>query len=100
MAIDPRQLRPSELVRLLNSTPLGEVIGERQLLRHRSRAGFRIGDDRHVDLFRYVAWLVALTPDFERRSSNLNFQYGNFGLSPPHDSSSRKINDSRLQSER
>ena len=58
MAIDPRQLRPTELVRLLNSTPLGEVIGERQLLRHRSRAGFRIGDDRHVDLFRYVAWLV------------------------------------------
>jgi len=58
--IDPRQLRPTELVRLLNSTPLGEVISERQLLRHRSRAGFRIGDDRHVDLFRYVAWLVAL----------------------------------------
>ena len=58
MPIDPRQLRPTELVRLLNSTPLGEVIGERQLLRHRSRAGFRIGDDRHVDLFRYVAWLV------------------------------------------
>ena len=60
MAINPRQLRPTELVRLLNSTPLGEVIGERQLLRHRSRAGFRIGDDRHVDLFRYVAWLVAV----------------------------------------
>ncbi len=60
MPIDPRQLRPTELVRLLNSTPLGEVIGERQLLRHRSRAGFRIGDDRHVDLFRYVAWLVAV----------------------------------------
>ncbi len=50
MPIDPRQLRPNELVRLLNSTPLGEVIGERQLLRHRSRAGFRIGDGRHVDL--------------------------------------------------
>ena len=60
MAIDPRQLRPTELVRLLNSTPLGEVMGERQLLRHRSRAGFRIGDDRHVDLFRYVAWLVQI----------------------------------------
>ena len=60
MPIDPRQLRPTELVRLLNSTPLGEVISERQLLRHRSRAGFRIGDARHVDLFRYVAWLVAV----------------------------------------
>ena len=57
-AIDSAQLRPSELCRLLNSTPLGEVINERQLHRHRTRAGFRIGDGRHVDLFRYVAWLV------------------------------------------
>jgi len=58
VAIDPRNLRPSELCRLLNSTPLGEVIGERQLYRHRTRAGFRVGDGKHVDLFRYVAWLV------------------------------------------
>ena len=59
MAIDPRQLGPTQLCRLLNSTPLGEVISERQLHRHRTRAGFRIGDGKHVDLFRYVAWLVA-----------------------------------------
>ena len=58
MATDPRRLRPSELCRLLNSTPLGEVISERQLYRHRSRAGLRIGDSGHVDLLRYVAWLV------------------------------------------
>jgi hypothetical protein len=58
VATDPRRLRPSELCRLLNSTPLGEVINERQLHRHRSRAGLRIGDARHVDLVRYVAWLV------------------------------------------
>ena len=58
MPIDPRKLKPTELVRLLNSTPLGEVISERQLHRHRSRAGFRIGDGRTVDLLRYVAWLV------------------------------------------
>ncbi|MBS0208850.1 MAG: phage terminase large subunit family protein, partial [Planctomycetes bacterium] len=58
MATDPRKLRPSELCRLLNSTPLGEVINERQLHRHRSRAGLRIGDARHVDLLRYTAWLV------------------------------------------
>ncbi|MEW6199786.1 MAG: terminase gpA endonuclease subunit [Planctomycetota bacterium] len=58
MPIDPRRLKPTELVRLLNSTPLGEVISERQLHRHRSRAGFRIGDGRTVDLLRYVAWLV------------------------------------------
>ena len=59
MATDPRRLRPSELCRLLNSTPLGEVISERQLYRHRTRAGLRIGDARHVDLLRYVAWLVS-----------------------------------------
>ncbi len=58
MSTDPRKLRPSELCRLLNSTPLGEVINERQLHRHRSRAGMRIGDGRHVDLLRYVAWLI------------------------------------------
>jgi len=58
VAIDPRQLRPSELVRLLNSTPLGAVIGEPQLRRHRMQAGFRIGDGKRMDLFRYVAWLV------------------------------------------
>jgi hypothetical protein len=55
---DPRRMRPSELCRLLNSTPLGEVINERQLFRHRTRAGVRIGDERHVDLLRYGAWLV------------------------------------------
>jgi hypothetical protein len=58
VATDPRKLRPSELCRLLNSTPLGEVINERQLHRHRTRAGMRIGDARFVDLLRYVAWLI------------------------------------------
>jgi hypothetical protein len=57
---DPRKLRPGELCRLLNSTPLGEVIKPSQLQRHRTRAGLRIGDGRHVDLARYVAWLVGL----------------------------------------
>ena len=60
MATDPRKLRPSELCRLVNSTPLGEVINERQLHRHRSRAGMRIGDGRHVDLLRYIAWLIQI----------------------------------------
>jgi hypothetical protein len=58
VATDPRRLRPSELCRLLNSTPLGEVLSERQLHRHRTRAGNRVGDGRHIDLLRYVAWLV------------------------------------------
>jgi len=58
VAIDPRNLKPADLSRLLNSTPLGTVIDERQLYRHRMRAGFRIGDGKSVDLFRYVAWLL------------------------------------------
>ena len=61
MAIDPRRLRPGEACRLLNSTPLGEVISERQLLRHRTRAGLRVasdGDPQRVDLLRYAAWLA------------------------------------------
>jgi hypothetical protein len=58
MVADPRKLRPSELCRLLNSTSLGAVISERKLKRHRERAGLRIGDSRHVDLLRYVAWLI------------------------------------------
>ena len=51
-------LRPVELTRLLNSSHLGPVIDERQLYRHRMRAGFRISDGRRVDLVRYVAWLI------------------------------------------
>ena len=58
MASDPRKLKPSELCRLLNSTPIGEVLSDRQLHRHRMRAGNRIGDGKHVDLLRYIVWLV------------------------------------------
>lgn len=60
MATDPRHLRPGELCRLLNSTPLGTVIDERRLRSHRTRAGLRIGDGKSVDLLGYVAWLVGL----------------------------------------
>lgn len=58
MAFDPRMLRPGELCRLLNSTPLGEVITVRQLRRHRTRAGLRVDDGRYVNLLRFVAWLI------------------------------------------
>lgn len=53
-----RALRPSEAVRLLNSTPMGEVVSERQLYRHRQRATHRLGDGRRIDLYRYTAWLI------------------------------------------
>ena len=52
------ELRPSQVCRLLNSTPLGQVISERQLYRHRKRANgaFETAHKR-IDLFRYAAWL-------------------------------------------
>ena len=72
MAIDVRNLKPADLARLLNSTPLGTVLGERQLYRHRTEAGFRLGDGRHVDLFRYAAWLVErrYAPPVPRREAD------------------------------
>ena len=74
MAIDPRKLKPSELCRLLNSTSLGEVINERQLYRHRTRAGFRIGDGRHIDLLRYVAWLVQVRHEPKPQASQGGYE--------------------------
>jgi hypothetical protein len=57
---DPRKLRPGQLCRLLNSTPLGEVIKQGRLQRHRTQAGLRISNGRHIDLIRYTAWLVQI----------------------------------------
>jgi hypothetical protein len=58
MAVDPRHLRPADAARLLNSTSLGAVLSERQLHRHRTRAGFRVGDGKTIDMVRYLAWLA------------------------------------------
>jgi hypothetical protein len=37
--IDPKRLRPGEVCRLVNSTPLGEVLTQAKLRVHRNRAG-------------------------------------------------------------
>ena len=61
MAIDPAKLRPIEVARLINSTPLGYVLGDRRAYRHRDRAGFRIAGDSSgskINLFKYAAWLA------------------------------------------
>ncbi|TWU19863.1 terminase gpA endonuclease subunit [Allorhodopirellula heiligendammensis] len=58
MQLDPAKLRPSECCRLLNSTPLGEVINERQLHRYRTRAGHRIGDGKSVHLLKFAGLLI------------------------------------------
>jgi hypothetical protein len=58
VAKDPRKLKPGELCRLLNSTPLGPVIDDRRLRIHRTRAGNRLGDGKTIDLLRYAGWLA------------------------------------------
>ena len=57
MKFDPRQLRVAEAVRLLNSTPVGEVVQPHVVYRHLNRAAYKIGDGRRIDLVRYAAWL-------------------------------------------
>ena len=56
--INPTQLRPSDLIRLVNSTALGEVLTEAVLRRQRMKAGFQIGDQRTINLLKYAAWLT------------------------------------------
>ena len=58
MAIDIRNLRPSELCQLMNSTPLGEVLPLHHLNRQRTAAGFRLGNGKRIDLLRYAGWLA------------------------------------------
>lgn len=57
---DPRNLKPGELIRTLNSTPLGHVLTEKLLRKHRERAGLKISDEagKRLDLLRYAAWLA------------------------------------------
>lgn len=57
MKIDPRQLRVAEAVRLLNSSPLGEVVQPHVVYRHLNSVPNRIGDGKRIDLLRYTAWL-------------------------------------------
>ena len=56
--MNPRKLRPAELLRVLNSSGQGAALTEQRLRRHRNQAGYSIGDNATVDLFRYAAWLT------------------------------------------
>jgi len=65
--IDPQSLRPSILMRLLNNAGFGVVLPEHRLRRHRNLAGFDIGTDKRINLFKYAAWL---THEFFREKSS------------------------------
>lgn len=55
---DPFRLKTSEMVRMLNSTPMGTVISERQLYRHRQRSGGRFFQAGRNCLIAYIGWLI------------------------------------------
>jgi hypothetical protein len=57
LRLDLQQLTVPETARVLNSTPLGEVVAPRVVYRHLNRAGLKIGDGRTIHLVRYAAWL-------------------------------------------
>jgi len=58
MAIDPARLTQSELLQLVNATPLGVVLTRSRLRRQMDAGAFRFGDGTHVHLVRYARWLV------------------------------------------
>lgn len=78
MMVDPRQLRVAEAVRLLNATPLGEVVQPHLVYRHMNRAAYKIaapGNLRRIDLLRYTAWLFhARRETFEPGWSEDNYE--------------------------
>ncbi len=56
--VDIRRLRPTQLLRLPNSTALGPVMTRSQLRRQMDAAALRVGDGETVHLVRYTRWLV------------------------------------------
>jgi len=58
MAVDPSRLTQSELLQLVNATPLGAVLTRSRLRRQMDAGALRFGDGTHIHLVRYVRWLV------------------------------------------
>jgi len=73
---DLRRLRYSDAIRLLNSTPLGPVINDRQVRRHRTRSEDAFCTDGRIDLVAYAAWLVKRFSQ-ERESGEGSVSTGN-----------------------
>ena len=69
MAINPHSLKPVEIARLMNSTPLGTVVDRSTVYRHQNRAGLRIGNEKRIDLLRYIAWLFG---EWQRRKATVS----------------------------
>jgi len=57
MRLNLTKLSVPETARVLNSTPVGEVVNPRVVYRHLNRAGLKVGDGRTIHIVRYAAWL-------------------------------------------
>jgi len=58
MAIDLTNLTQTELLQLVNATPLGTVLTRSRLRRQLDAAAFRFGDGARIHFVKYVRWLV------------------------------------------
>ncbi|MDD5458139.1 MAG: hypothetical protein PHF37_01935 [Phycisphaerae bacterium] len=58
MALDVNKLSQSQLLQLINHTPIGVVLDRARLRRQMDVAAYRIGDGKSINLLRYVSWLA------------------------------------------
>ena len=58
MAIDLTNLTQTELLQLVNATPLGQVLTRSRLRRQMDAAALRIGDGTRIHFVKYVRWPV------------------------------------------
>jgi hypothetical protein len=58
MAIDLTNLSQTDLLQLVNATPLGTVLTRSRLRRQMDAAAFRFGDGTRIHFVKYVRWLV------------------------------------------
>ncbi|MDR1493061.1 MAG: phage terminase large subunit family protein [Planctomycetaceae bacterium] len=56
--LNPQSIKPAVLMRMLNAAGFGTVLNEHRLRRHRNRAGYLIGAEKTINLFKYAAWLT------------------------------------------
>jgi len=58
MAIDPTRLTRSDLLQVINATPLGVVLTRSRLRRQMDAGALKFGDGTHIHLVRYARWLA------------------------------------------
>ena len=108
MPLNLSKVKPTEMVRLMNSTDLGTVVSSTQIYRHFDQGGYRVAsreDSRCMNFYSYVAWLVdrhntpdegepqgydAVRADAARRSSERSLEGRDIGELPAVGNEERK----------